>query len=76
MRFEKRDLRFEELYCATRLREGKVVRSTKGGRGLRFEVVAVAFCYPLSAFRGRESDCQTSHWHGTWKCIPYLRQVT
>ena len=32
------DLRFEELYCATRLREGKVVRSTKGGRDLRFEI--------------------------------------
>ena len=31
-------MRFEELYCATRLREGKVVRSTKGGvRDLRFE---------------------------------------
>ena len=31
-------MRFQELYCATRLREGKVVRSTKGGvRDLRFE---------------------------------------
>lgn len=28
-------MRFEELYCATRLQEGKVVRSTKGGK--RFE---------------------------------------
>ena len=36
LRFEERDLRFEELYCATHLREGKVVRSTKGGK--RFEV--------------------------------------
>ena len=47
-------MRFEELYCATRLREGKVVRSTKGGRDLRFEGAdyrTVELCYPLSAVR-------------------------
>ena len=52
-------MRFEELYCATRLREGKVVRSTKGGkrfeeRDLRFERAdyqTAEFCYPLSAVR-------------------------
>ena len=57
-------MRFEELYCATRLREGKVVRSTKGGvRDLRFERAdyqTAEFCYPLSAVRfpreGRQSD--------------------
>ena len=39
----------------------------------------VKLCYPLSAVgfpRVRESDCQTSDWHGTWKRIPYLRLVT
>ena len=57
-------MRFEELYCATRLREGKVVRSTKGGvRDLRFERAdyqTAEFCYPLSAVRfpreRRQSD--------------------
>ena len=64
-----RDLRFEELYCATRLREGKVVRSTKRGvRDLRFEEAVVELCCPLSAVRfpreGRQSDNQTSDYFG------------
>lgn len=55
-------MRLEELYCATRLREGKVVRSTKGGgRDLRFETADY-----------QTSDNQTSDWHCAWNLIPVL----